>query len=118
MNGEIWLCEDYDSGIPGYPGAQFVLNLNAPPLDLNTEALDRYEETMGGIEERGAAARGRQCLEKLPKKMKVLFVDDDLVLRKLVCSPISMFAVCSNFSPFFSHYIFIFSALLFSLVAP
>jgi len=81
MNGEIWLDQNYDSGILGNPGARFVINLNAPPLDLDTVALDRYEESFGGG---GESASGNcHCLERLPKKMKVLFVDDDLVLRKL-----------------------------------
>ena len=84
MNGDIWLDEEYDSGITGCPGARFVVNLNAAPLELNTAALDRYEEKLvGGADNRGAAKRGTACLDRLPLKMKVLFVDDDLVLRKL-----------------------------------
>ena len=83
MNGDIWLDEEYDSGIDGCPGARFVLNLNAPPLELNAATLDRYEESLGGADRRAASSRATECLNRLPKQMKILFVDDDLVLRKL-----------------------------------
>jgi len=82
LNGDIWLDEGYHSGIDGCPGARFVINLNAPPLDLQKSTLDRYEESMGDGK-RTSSEYSQQCFEKLPKHLRVLFCDDDVILRKL-----------------------------------
>ena len=36
MKGNVWLDESYDSGIEGYPGACFVIQLNTVPLDVES----------------------------------------------------------------------------------
>lgn len=95
MNGDIWLDESYHSGIEGYPGTRFVIDLNAPPLDLSSQALDQQEE--GAYDGDGCLVKknringqyssdgGTASLQafKLPNKLKILFVDDNVVLRKL-----------------------------------
>ena len=86
MNGKIWLDQNYNSGINGCPGARFVINLNASPLDLRSGTLDQYENAMSGHANFGNGKKrsdGPQNLENLPKKMKIMFVDDDMILRKL-----------------------------------
>ena len=37
MDGDIWLDESYHSGIQGCPGARFVVDLNAVPLDVGSK---------------------------------------------------------------------------------
>lgn len=81
MNGEIWLDTEYDSGGPNFPGARFVVNLNAGPLNLDETTMDRYEQTLGGVDGRWESEN--LCFQRLPSTLKVLFVDDDLMLRKL-----------------------------------
>ena len=86
MNGEIWLDQDYNSGIPGCPGARFVINLNASPLELHSGTLDQYENALSSQTIFGDGKRrsdGQQYLENLPKQLKIMFVDDDMILRKL-----------------------------------
>jgi signal transduction histidine kinase/CheY-like chemotaxis protein len=109
MEGEIWLDESYDSGIKNCPGARFVIKLNVPPLELDSRCLDAYEANpeyawsgnnecadklrSGGISIGGTSEtvqssqveRKKDENEKvlLPDQLSVLFIDDDLVLRKL-----------------------------------
>ncbi|CAB9528965.1 respiration control sensor protein ArcB [Seminavis robusta] len=44
MGGELWLDGSYDSGVEGCPGACFVVQLNTPPLDMES-ALPRDIES-------------------------------------------------------------------------
>mmetsp|Transcript_11948 Transcript_11948/g.34526 ORF Transcript_11948/g.34526 Transcript_11948/m.34526 type:complete len:1265 (-) Transcript_11948:28-3822(-) len=39
MGGSIRLDEDYDSGIPDHPGARFVIDMNAEPLEAEDDQL-------------------------------------------------------------------------------
>lgn len=93
LKGDIWLDESYDSGVPGFPGARFVVRLKTP-LVVPPEGTrsSSYDET-----ERGET----DCLpgEKppsLPHNLSVLFVDDDSVLRKLFIRSLSR--VCPNWT--------------------
>lgn len=36
MGGDIYLDETYDSGIPAYPGACFIIQLNTSPVDIES----------------------------------------------------------------------------------
>jgi CheY-like chemotaxis protein len=46
MGANIWLDETYDSGVPGCPGARFVIDLNQPPICMDLlERQKKYEET-------------------------------------------------------------------------
>jgi hypothetical protein len=81
INGDITLDTNYDSGIPGSPGSRFVLDLNAPPLELNA-SLDQYERSVMN-QSFPTRCDARIVDHQLPKKLCILFVDDDLVLRKL-----------------------------------
>jgi signal transduction histidine kinase/CheY-like chemotaxis protein len=89
MKGDIWLDKTYDSGMEGCPGARFVVELKTPAVALDTIADELYDETINC--ENGAAFEvansGEESvtapLLELPEKLSVLFVDDDLMLRKL-----------------------------------
>lgn len=73
MGAQLFLDDNFDSGIPGCPGTRFTLQLNQEPLDLD----DGLESDM--------MASGRDLPDELalPESMSVLFVDDDSVLRRM-----------------------------------
>lgn len=89
MDGQIWLDEEYDSGLPGRPGARIVVRLSEPPIDFSIDHLDKYgKDGESGdtdpatlSDEDGALALSLS--QELPENLSVLFVDDDPVLRKL-----------------------------------
>lgn len=94
MGGTIWLDESYDSGINGYPGARFVIDLNQSPIQQkdSDRSLPTAEVSTksGEITEQQIVAPDIQIVawtppigKKLPGGLSVLFVDDDRVLRKL-----------------------------------
>lgn len=81
MGGEIYLDEHYDSGVEGYPGARFVIDLKTSPVRF---------ESLGVLVEDGKASDDAHAKEEktafepeLPAGLTVLFVDDAFVLRKL-----------------------------------
>jgi len=84
LNGVIYLDGTYDSGIPGSPGARFVVKLSSPLLE---QPLDRIpvnrDEKLGIVnDEETYKLSESECLE-LPENVLALFVDDDKMLRKL-----------------------------------
>jgi signal transduction histidine kinase/CheY-like chemotaxis protein len=83
LNGDISLDEDFHSGIEGCPGARFIINLNTPPLHLEELPLDDSHDHHGSSYLGNPFPKTSSCLKELPKELKVLFVDDDVILRKL-----------------------------------
>lgn len=90
MGGELYLDESYDSGIPGHPGARFVVALNVPPKnfghDKNSLSGSSKSTSNETPLESIQAASDEEITSSdvsLPDTLSVLFVDDDLVLRKL-----------------------------------
>jgi len=112
MGGEISLDNDYDSGIPGNPGAKFVVDLRSAPLDTSLIGLPMMEEDIDGSirvnfnfedgpegptlleqSERTQGTEGESDkMPYLPETLSVLFIDDDRVLRKLFARTIKMVA--------------------------
>jgi Histidine kinase-, DNA gyrase B-, and HSP90-like ATPase len=120
LHGQIWLDESFDSGIPGNPGACFVVNLRTPPVDDhdsevveavgNSEAQPACQDSLGSHMDSTPDKAGQrtqsvqssqQLLERpfvrseyqdLPMRLKVLFVDDDFTLRKLFVRAVSRVA--------------------------
>jgi len=84
MGGDISLDDDYDSGVQGCSGTRFVIELNTPPLDLHD-----HPSTDGSPE---STLSSDVTLPELPAEFKILFVDDDLVLRKLFCRSVKRVA--------------------------
>jgi signal transduction histidine kinase/CheY-like chemotaxis protein len=85
LNGDIWLDETYDSGVKDLPGASFVIRLNTPPLSSDAilqSASKGGTSSSGECIQRESDASSTKVVE-LPENLSVLFVDDDLVLRKL-----------------------------------
>lgn len=89
MGGRISLDDDYDSGIPGFPGTRFVVDLQCAPLDqqplLLTEEAALSNKSKNGskrtIDDASSGAFSVAAL--LPETLSVLFVDDDAILRRL-----------------------------------
>lgn len=103
LKGDIWLDEQYDSGITGFPGARFVVNLNVAPL-ATTEEEEASTGTVatdvdtGGPAPLPAPSAGTlpEQAPPLPDELSVLFVDDDGILRKLFIR--SLQKVCPNWT--------------------
>jgi signal transduction histidine kinase/response regulator of citrate/malate metabolism len=132
LNGDIWLDETFDSGVEGYPGTRFVVDLKKMALSeveyeaslkedsewyynesipllsiaiaeettqLETEAVAAKPPVVvdqavpssapeNDVPESGpriedAKPQEVEEIKKLPDNLSVLFVDDDMVLRKL-----------------------------------
>lgn len=97
LGGQIWLDESYDAGLFECPGTRFVIDTNTSPMSMEEcqdyllTSAHEYSETMDSLEqslrEQGhvVASRKTEPSEKreLPVQLSVLFVDDDMVLRKL-----------------------------------
>jgi CheY-like chemotaxis protein len=87
LKGDIWLDETYDSGVQDSPGARFVIRLNTPPV--SSEDILQFSKggTDSNSEEFMHQDDGNDKVStkvvELPENLSVLFVDDDLILRKL-----------------------------------
>lgn len=84
MEGEIYLDEDYQSGIKGYPGTRFVVNLKREPIDPRF-IHDYHSSSAGGTGETFPIESDEEdsAVHELPEALSILFVDDDPILRKL-----------------------------------
>jgi signal transduction histidine kinase/CheY-like chemotaxis protein len=82
LHGDIWLDETYDSGLNESPGARFVIRLNTPPLP-SEDILQSSNK--GGTSSSGEFIESEHDAKvvELPENLSILFVDDDIVLRKL-----------------------------------
>jgi len=77
LGGTIWLDGTFASGVDGYPGTRFVIDLNSPAMDSHGSDPNLFQPWR---EEDSACPITDS---KLPKELSVLFVDDDSVLRRL-----------------------------------
>ena len=97
MRGDIYLDKIYHSGVDGCPGSRFVIELGGSPLvqdvsSLSLESNDPLdietdEDTEMGTPTSTAVANEPSLSpcnsRQLPEDLSILFVDDDVVLRKL-----------------------------------
>lgn len=81
LKGAIWHDDSYDSGVAGCPGARFVVRLQTPVVQ-STEALAPSSNIETERVETSCSS-GETTSHSLPRRLSVLFVDDDSVLRKL-----------------------------------
>jgi CheY-like chemotaxis protein len=88
MGGEMYLDEAFDSGVPGCPGTRFVVDLMQPVVEA-AENMERQHdhqsfESSSGTFPVSPSDDGLDGKEQdLPTQLRVLFVDDDPILRKL-----------------------------------
>jgi hypothetical protein len=92
MEGDLWLDEAFDSGVPDCPGTRFVVDLIIPPMQLDAGSLDKVSSQINSGSHQLTRLEIVSLLideteaepDELPIELSVLFVDDDLVvLRKL-----------------------------------
>ena len=84
MGADIYLDETYDSGVPNFPGTRFVLAMNAPPLDVEKTLETEDISSQGGqlrIHRKSEALQQQET--EIPDPLSILFVDDDMILRKM-----------------------------------
>jgi len=83
MEGQIYLDEEYNSGIKNYPGTRFVVNLKREPID--PKAFHDFHASSCGATaaETEMMDEEESSVADLPETLSVLFVDDDPILRKL-----------------------------------
>jgi len=94
MGGELFLDEGYKSTLEGSPGARLVIDLKQPPMEIKpskTEEATINESSFEDLEapkpKLDASATTPISVpvsveQELPENFSVLFVDDDLILRK------------------------------------
>ena len=88
LGGNIWLDETYDSGIPGSPGARFVVRIGAPIEVCPTaepagQSYKTPDVQANQISAPDFLSISNQNSDHFPRTLSVLLVDDDAVLRKL-----------------------------------
>ncbi|CAJ1954748.1 unnamed protein product [Cylindrotheca closterium] len=90
LGGDIYLDESFESGIEGCPGARFVINTKLAPM--TREEIEQYVNSKDDqvstslkfiLDDELMASQDIDKDQELPEELSVLFVDDDLVLRKL-----------------------------------
>lgn len=91
LGGSIYLDESFQSGIEGCPGTRFVINTKIAPM--SRQAIEEYVRSKDDeistslkllIGEDEMLSTDLRCKnQELPEELSVLFVDDDLILRKL-----------------------------------
>lgn len=91
MEADISLDENFSSGVDGCPGTRFTLRLNRPPVMTGFS-----EPSLEGSSCRSLAVaegkRPQQDEDPLPENLKVLFVDDDIIIRKMFARSLSRLA--------------------------
>ena len=107
LDGTISLDDNYTSGVEGCPGSKFIVNLKIPPLDTSAyeekidaatpedaleqeeaspttpETSDDSDHNSSTIEQEEREPFLKVSSQELPEHLSVLFVDDDMILRKL-----------------------------------
>lgn len=95
LGATLWLDREYTSGIGNYLGTRFVLDLNVLPQtvdadeELDEEDIEANDLVAPAVSEGDSTPAtdhesfsSKESIE-LPENLKVLFVDDDTILRKL-----------------------------------
>lgn len=88
MDGEITLDERYHSGFMDHPGVRIVVNLNKAPEEESSLKGKFFDLGHTDIESDTSAgnATDLRAIEgdsiQLPSRLRVLFVDDDRILRR------------------------------------
>lgn len=94
LGGDIYLDTNYRSDIPGNLGSRFVIDLRQSPLD---SCIDSHDLNLGseGFDSVSHTSQS-YATHDLPSELSVLFVDDDVILRKLFARTIR--TVCPDWT--------------------
>jgi two-component system sensor histidine kinase ChiS len=93
MGGELWLDETYASGFNSNPGTRFIIDLKTAPLSMESfsslHTVTTAGDTISSYDAHGDVEdNSLNGSRELPEHLSVLFVDDDITLRKLFCRSI------------------------------
>jgi CheY-like chemotaxis protein len=91
----MYLDESFDSGVPGCPGTRFVVQLKQPPMESPGDDFERSHHEVFTDSSNPFALYDEEApsIEReLPTHLRVLFVDDDPILRKLFARTIKTVA--------------------------
>uniref|UniRef100_A0A7S3LPP0 histidine kinase n=1 Tax=Aplanochytrium stocchinoi TaxID=215587 RepID=A0A7S3LPP0_9STRA len=77
MDGDLWLDESYDCGIPGFTGTRMVVKLNVSPIPPS-----EVVQSLKKMSKHESNDNVTSLLEP-SKNLKILFVEDEMILRKL-----------------------------------
>ena len=101
MGADIFLDDSFDSGVSGYLGTRFVIRLNQPAISDDVgnaakngenRATSNSPEAAGDLME--SFTTPSEPSISLPESLSVLFVDDDMVLRRMFTRTLQR--VCST----------------------
>lgn len=81
LGADIWLDESFDSGIKGCIGTRFVIQIHQPPISLDASLQEGGRDTEEGVPSESGSLLSDEYV--LPESLSVLFVDDDLILRRM-----------------------------------
>ena len=87
MGAHVRLDDSFHSGIEGCPGTLFVINLNQSPISVDHDTDEGRKKKdqaplLNGTQST-IAAPTEQSQDPLPQHLHVLFVDDDMILRRM-----------------------------------
>ena len=79
LGGDLYLDTEYDSGVDGFPGTRFVVDLKTQPMsaDMVTEYTTTQEPSFLHVTD------GDDSSSDIPEELSVLLVEDSLMIRKL-----------------------------------
>jgi CheY-like chemotaxis protein len=84
LGGELWLDNTYDSGIKDCPGARFVISMEHPIKSTFHQTKRVSSDNLSMVQATDIECGLAQSpLVALPAHLSILFVDDDMMLRKL-----------------------------------
>ncbi|CAB9502360.1 sensor kinase/phosphatase LuxQ [Seminavis robusta] len=106
LGGDIWLDESFDTGIEGCPGTRFIIDMGSGPMETPDDAHDATgeesspqqssrhltDEEAPSITDAENLAQEEPEPVQLPNELRVLFVDDDLIIRRLFMRAIKRIA--------------------------
>ena len=92
MGADIYLDDDYDSGVEGFPGARFVIPMNTPPAVVPLHEDEQNDDEEEHPEQSSTSLSTEPDFREIvapalepqfPEELSILFVDDDTLLRRL-----------------------------------
>ena len=83
LAADISLDDQFESGIEGFPGTRFALDLKISPKFKSLEKVPENATSSISFRALGDSSNKDGSSPTLPEHLSILFVDDDAMLRKL-----------------------------------
>lgn len=84
LKGELYLEENFDSGVPSFPGSRFVLDLKCKPEAVEDTVGEKRQSSTERSGSSRSVSKNDESNPRLPADLTVLIVDDDMILRRLI----------------------------------